>query len=257
MKAKLLNLAMGLTTAISFAQVGIGTLTPQATLHVAGANSTIRIESLDAVNSPTLNDGVKIAPLYVTGNGDISLAGNGFGTSSAEPLNFLIDVPNFIDDDPYGLGFGSGTVVNSNDSGETLVEGEIARVTLSVPQDATVEVKYGITLLVSGVDITTGALAYVVYDEAVSMQTYFSVDIDSNGLDATEKARRHGYKGQCYETNYGGSIGYPYMNSQGYLTLPAGTHELYFFGVVNDDASNYTSIGFGGDKDYLKIRVYN
>lgn len=138
-----------------------------------------------------------------------------------------------------------------------MTEGELTRISIDVPQDATIEVKYGITLLVAGADITTGSLFYVTYDQAVTMQTYFCVDINSDGLDAIEKARRHGYKGQSYETNYGGSIGYPYMNSQGYLTLPAGTHELYFFGTVHDAATSYTSVGFGGDKDYLKIRIYN
>ena len=229
MKAKLLTIIVALTSSIALAQVGIGTINPQSTLHVSGATSTIRIECLDALNSPTLNDGTKIVPLFVNGNGDISLAGSGFGSTETEPLNFLIDIPNFIDDDPYTLGFGTGTVVNNNDTGETFTEGEIARVSINVPQDATVEVKYGITLLISGSDISSGALSYVTYEQAVSMQTYFCVDVDSDGLDATEKARRHGYKGQSYETNYGGSIGYPYMNSQGYLTLPAGTHEFVLF----------------------------
>jgi len=47
------------------------------------------------------------------------------------------------------------------------------------------------------------------------------------------------------------------MNGQGYLTLTAGTHEIYFYGAVTDNAASYTSVGFGGATDYLKIRVYN
>lgn len=254
---KILLYTLFIYTTTSYAQLGIGTTNPQAELHLSGASSTIRIESLNSVNNPVLNDGSKIVPAFVDGNGDLSL-GVGHGSSSAEPLNFLIDVPNFIPDDPYSIGFDTGTVVNSNDTGETSVEGELVRISLTVPQNATVEVKYGITLLITGSDMSIGPpFVYATYDQAVSMQTYFCVDIDSDGLDATEKARRHGYKGQSYETNYGGTVGYPYMNSQGYLTLPAGSHELYFFGIVEDAPLSYTSVGFGGDKDYLKIRVYN
>jgi len=257
MNVKLLCIIVGLAASIAFAQVGIGTTDPQATLHVSGETSTIRIESLDAINNPVLNDGTKIVPLFVNGNGDISLTGNAYGISETEPLNFLIDIPNFIPDDPYNLGFGSGTVVNNNSSGETMVEGEIAKVSINVPQNATIEVKYGVTLLITGADITSGTLVYPSYNKAVGIQTFFCVDIDSDGLSDLEKSRCHGYKGLVYETNYGGNIGYPYLNSQGYLTLPAGTHELYFFGIVKDSESSYTSIGFGGGKDYLKIRVYN
>jgi hypothetical protein len=47
------------------------------------------------------------------------------------------------------------------------------------------------------------------------------------------------------------------MNGQAIFTVPAGTHTLYFYGQVRDDAASYTSVGFGGAQDYLKIRVYN
>ena len=256
MKIKAFNIVIALVSSIAFAQVGIGTLNPQVELHISGSKSTIRIESLNSENNPIINDGSKIIPLSVDGKGNVCFD-KGFGASEKEPLNFLIDVPNFIADDPYELGFGSGVVVNNNNSGETTAEGEIARIEIHVPHSATVEVKYGITLLIAGANIASGTLVYAAYNQTVSIQTYFCVDIDGNGLDVAEKARRHGYKGLSYETNYGGSIGYPYMNSQGYLSLPAGTHQLYFYGVVNDAANKHTSVGFGGDKDFLKIRVYN
>jgi len=75
-----------------FAQVGIGTENPQQELHVAGPTSTIRIESLNSTNEPILNDGVKLAPAFVTGNGDITLDPSGWNTGGGpgtnEPLNF-------------------------------------------------------------------------------------------------------------------------------------------------------------------------
>ncbi|WP_375238582.1 hypothetical protein [Aurantibacter sp.] len=251
-----ISLLLNLCFFVGVSQVGIGTITPEEELHIAGSTSTIRIDALNTSNNPTKNPTGKLVKAYVDANGDITF-GSGFGTAATEPLNFLIDVPNFIDDDPYTLGYGSGTVINSP-IGSTTVEGTIKTIPFNAPQDATVEVKYGITLLVAGNDLSTSVpTAYVTYEKAVTMVTYFCVDIDSNGLDATEKAIRHGYKGQSYETNYGGSIGYPYMNSQGYLTVPAGNHTLYFFGVTTSDSADLTSVGYGGDKDYLKIRIYN
>lgn len=239
-----------------FSQVGIGITLPEEELHVAGSTATIRIDALNSANKPLENPGGKNVKAFVDGNGDVTF-GAGTGSSVIEPLNFLIDIPDFIEDDPYTLGYGSGTVVNSP-IGSTVVEGTIKTIVFNVPVDATVELKYGVTLLVAGNDLSVNApTSYVTYDRAVSMVVYFCVDVGSNGLDTSEKAIRHGYKGQSYETNYGGSIGYPYMNSQGYLTLPAGTHTIYFFGEVISDAAGLTSVGFGGDKDYLKIRIYN
>jgi len=47
------------------------------------------------------------------------------------------------------------------------------------------------------------------------------------------------------------------MNSQGYANIPAGNHSLVFFGEIIDGTAKFTSAGFGGDLDYLKIRLYN
>ena len=240
-----------------YAQVGIGTLTPQEDLHITGATSTIRIEGLDATNNPTYNNGVDLAPVFVDGNGDIVL-GNGTGTSGQEPFNFLIDVPNFVPDDPYGLGVATGTVVNSDDLGQTEMEGQITTITFSVPQDAIVEVKYGITLLIVGNDISAGPpYFYVDYDQAVSMLTFFKIDLNNDGLDATELTKEYGHKAQYYATFNQGIVGYPYMNGQAYFTVSQGTHTLYFYGRIKDSATSYTSIGFGGAQDFLKLRVYN
>jgi hypothetical protein len=238
------------------AQVGIGTLTPQEDLHVSGTNATIRIESLNSTNNPTYNDGTKLAPVYVDGNGDVTL-GNGTGSSGTPTLNFLIDVPNFVPDDPYSLGLATGSVVNNGTSATSRTD-TIATVVFTAPQDAIVEVKYGITMVIVGNNLKMGCpCSYITFDQAVSMFTYFAVDLDSNGLSTAESTKLYGQKSQYYSTQNQGIIGYPYMNGQAYFTVTAGTHTLYFYGQVDDELASYTSVGFGGAQDYLKIRVYN
>jgi len=247
-----------LASSFAIAQVGIGTTNPQKELHIAGTTSTIRIEKLNSVNSAAFNDGVKISPVFVDGNGDLTLD-SGFGAAGVEPLNFLLDIPDFIPDDPYNpLGFnGSGTVVN-NPIGSSTAEGQIVSIPLTIPQSALIEVKYGVTVLIAGTDMQAGPpTAYTVGGETSTIFTYFRIDLDSDGLSAGEMAKKYGQKAQMYSTYPGGTIGYPYMNSQGYLSLPPGNHSIIFYGVVNDSTASFTSVGFGGTKDYLKIRVYN
>ena len=237
-------------------QVGIGTINPQQELHIAGDNSTIRIESLNSVNS-TYNDGVKLAPSFVDGNGNLSLFG-GSG-SGMLPLNFLLTVPNFIPDNPYGHippYDETGVVINS-----TTIQsenfGEIGTVLVTVPSDALIEIKYGVTTYIRGSDMTaTPPWTEPTQGEAVQIGIYFCIDIDNDGLNPVELNDKYGIKGMNYESSFGGIDGHPYMNGQGYMELPAGTHKIYFYGVVKDNTSSYTSVGFGGAEDYLKIRVY-
>jgi len=254
MKNVALTLIIFLPT-VALSQVGIGTTVPTEELHIAGASCTIRIESLNAVNNVN-NDGVKLAPVFVDGNGDLTITPpNGTG---GEPLNFLLDIPNFIPDNPLALPFDSGTVINNNAIGETSVEGVIHTVTFTVPQTAVVEIKYGVTIVITDIDMTVPPyLSYLTDNEARSIETFFCFDINDDGLDVTEKSKQYGQKAQFYASNSGGSLGYPYMNSQGYATLPPGTHSIHFFGIVNDAAASYTSVGFGGATDYLKMRIYN
>lgn len=245
--------AMLILPVFVFSQVGIGITTPSEELHIGGSTSTIRIESLNSINNIN-NDGVKLAPVYVDGNGDLTITPpNGTG---GEPLNFLLDIPNFIPDDPNLLGWGTGTIVNNNALGQISVEGAIHTLTFTVPQTAIVEVKYGVTIVITDIDLFLG-LSYITDNESRSIETFFCFDINNDGLSALEKSKQYGQKSQFYTSGWGGSLGYPYMNSHGYATLPPGTHSIHFFGVVNDAPLSFTSVGFGGATDYLKMRIYN
>jgi hypothetical protein len=241
-----------------YSQVGINTSSPQKALHVAGSSATIRIDKFNSTNSPSENDGMNLAPVYVDQNGDFVLS-DGLGGGGSSPIDFLIEDTNFITNDPYGIGVDSGYVVNSPDDGSTLVEQEIITLTLVVPQDALVEVKYGITVMLEGSDISSGILPYddVDYDQSIIFGSFFCIDIDGGGLNPAELANTYGRAGQYYETQYGGITNYTYLNGQAYLALEAGTYTVYLFGSVNDHGLSYTSVGYGGSMDLLKIRIYN
>ena len=158
---------------IGFGQVGIGTVDPQQTLHIAGEYSTIRIESLNAANS-TLNDGIKLAPAYVDGDGDISLLGS--GNSGSNPSNVLYSEPNIIPDDPFshGVGFETGVVLN-NDGSTDYAEMTLATATFTAPRSALLEIRYGVTTYVAGSDLTQDPSTWLepTEGEAIQIKIYF------------------------------------------------------------------------------------
>lgn len=253
---KILYITFLIFTCVIYSQVGIGTVNPQKDLHIAGTTSTIRIEKLDAVNSPTLNDGVKLAPVYVTENGDLTLTPPNYTTGGppavpGAPLNFLITIQNFIPDGPSGYG-----VVLNNPVGVTNASGLIHTEAFTAPQNALIEVKYGVTVLVSDQDINIAPSGFNDIS-ARNFKVYFYIDLNNDGLDAVELSKKYGVKGQCYASSNQGIIGYPYMNSHGYANIPAGNHSLKFFAETNDGTNLYTSVGFGGAQDFLKIRIFN
>jgi len=248
-----------IVTNISLAQaVGIGTTNPQKDLHVAGTASTIRIEKLDAINSSALNKGgTSLTPVFVDGDGELTLNPPGFIAGGGlppgvPPLNFLINVGNFIPDGANATG-----VVLNNPVGVTNASAQIIEVPFTSPQNALVEVKYGVTVVLSAGDLTVPTFTAFTDRCARIYQVYFCIDINSDGLSPLELSKRYGDKGQSYASLGQGIIGYPYMNSHGYANIPAGNHKLVFFAETIDGTSKFTSVGFGGDLDYLKIRLYN
>lgn len=243
----------------SFGQVGIGTTNPQQDLHVAGKTSTIRIEGLDDVNNP-LNDGPgNLTPVYVTNEGNLTLTPPRFGVNQL-PINFLVDNANFVPDNIMGLPApftNRGRVINSDASTESVTQ-LIHTVTITVPAASMIEVKHAMSISYSSTDLSAPPYtANFISDEKTrSYQTFFCFDINSDGLSAAEYNLQYGRKGQYYGSAKGGTRGFTYMNSQGYAVLPEGTHTIYFYGVVTDPPNTYTSIGFGGANEYLRIRVY-
>lgn len=239
-----------------FSQVGIGTATPQKDLHIAGTTSTIRIESLNSTNKPLLNVPPRLAPVYVTANGDLTLdppnynAGEGVGVN--EPLNFLISVPNFVPNGPYG----DGTVVANNTTVTSAVN-QITSVPFTSPQDALIEVRYAMTIDLSDQFLPAPAASTFADISARTVRCYYYIDLNNDGLDATELSKKYGLHGEAYTSYVQGSVGYAFIHGVGYGNIPAGNHSLVFYGETIDGNNRDTFVGFGGSSDYLKIRIYN
>lgn len=240
----------------TFSQVGIGTVNPQQELHIAGATSTIRIESLNSTNKPLLNVPPKLAPVYVNGNGDLTLNPPGFttggGVGTNQPLNFLISIPNFVPNGPYG----DGTVV-ANPTTTTFASNQIVSVPFTSPQEALIEVRYAMTIDLSDLFLPAAAASTFQDISARSVRCYFNIDLNNDGLDATELSKKYGLHGEAYTSFSQGSVGYAFIHGVGYGNIPAGNHSLVFFGESVDGNNRQTYIGFGGSSDYLKIRIYN
>lgn len=240
---------------IMCAQVGIGTTNPQSDLHVAGNTSTIRIESLNSVNDPTHNDGIKPSAAFVTNLGDITLkpsAINGSGPNgSTAPINFLLSLPNFIANGANNR----GVIVNNNTTATTTTNFIVA-VPFSSPSQALVEAKYSITSILSSTDLNVALTAFNDISTR-AIKYYFSIDINNDGLDALEASKKYGLNGQYYSSHTQGILGYSYTNGHGYTIIPPGNHSLHFFVEINDGPGKFTSVGIGGQDDTLKIRIYN
>jgi len=240
----------------SFAQVGIGTVDPQQDLHVAGTTSTIRIESQNSINEPLLNDGAELAPIFVTPDGDLTVypqGYNGGNLGDSEPLNFLISFENFIPNGPYG----DGTVVENSELITDSTPHQLVSVPFSSPQTALIEVRYVLTLDLSDEFLPQPAASAFNDISARTIHTYFYIDLNNDGLDATELSKVYGLHGEAYSSYSQGSVGYAFIHGVGYGGIPAGNHALVFFGETKDGANRKTYVGFGGSSDNLKIRIYN
>ena len=239
-----------------FAQVGIGTTTPQQDLHIAGSNTTIRVQSLNSTNKPLLNVPPRLAPVYVTANGDLTLNPPNYSVGESvgvnEPLNFLISIPNFVPNGPYG----DGTVVANNTTITSAVN-QIVAVPFTSPQDALIEVRYAMTIDLSDQFLPAPAASTFADISARTVRCYYYIDLNNDGLDAVELSKKYGLHGEAYTSYAQGSVGYAFIHGVGYGNIPAGTHSLVFYGETSDGNNRETYVGFGGSSDYLKIRIYN
>lgn len=220
--------------ASGFAQVGIGTTNPENDLHIAGSNSTIRIEGLNAANN-YLNDDVRV-PVYINSEGDFTLQNSVDNTNS---LHFIVQ--------------SSDNLANSQvlvDSPSSTVETQtfpIYNEVINSESNTYVEIKYNFSYAVYKTYDESSQTGTVITDgESRVIKTYFTIDDDPT---------QYGQISQIYYNRHSaGGTGYFFNNGHGYIPLTQGTHTIRFFAEVT--SASGTIVVVGGDQDSLKIRLY-
>lgn len=216
-----------------FGQVGIGTTNPQASLHIAGNKSTVRIDALNVDNN-ALNDGTKLAPTYIEKNGEITLSPSGTGISSIQ----IIDASS---------AFSERVVATNNNAPKTITNIYLYEITL--PSETFIEVKYSLSFNIFETYNTVNQTGVKIFDgEARQVKTYFTID---------EEPSRYGQISQnYYNILNGGGSGAFYNNGFAYISLPPGTYTLKFYADIGGHENNTTAVVFGGAESLLRIRFY-
>lgn len=214
-------------------QVGIGTTNPDAALHIAGEQATVRIESLNQANNP-LNDGVNLAPAYVKKNGEITL-------TSSEVITESIHI---IDASPA---FSQTMVATNNNTSSTVTN--IYNYQITLLSETFIEVKYSLSYNIFESYDSVNQTGVRIFDgQARQIKTFFTIDA---GVD------RYGQISQnYYNISTGGGPGTFYNNGFAYISLPPGTYTLNFFVDIAGHVDNTTAVVLGGAESLLRIRFY-
>ncbi|MEO9953445.1 hypothetical protein [Nonlabens sp.] len=205
-------------------RIGIVQDNPQATLHIGGSNSTVRIDAFNAVNN-TNNKGTVSKPVFVDSNGELSIEGSNVITQMVEDNTSFLSTP---------------VVIDNNSTGRTQVELYSTSVTLT--RDALVEVVYQ-----AGVTITDTS-NNLIYDGRPRLYRIYVL------IDGVKVA----YKGDAYtsRSSSGTAIvnGPFFLNGNGYVKLPGSvtgtTHDIKVYGEVYGNTAS-TRCTYGGNGDDL------
>lgn len=232
-------------SSITFAQVsgiGIGTSNPQQVLHLAGATGTVKVDGLNATNNTFNGGGVdKTYPLYVDGNGDLTLAlatfQNSDGTDALTTSTPLI----------------ATTLTELTTSTPAGVQRlQILPITVTVNRAAVLEIKYSISF-----DVLATAVTKIRDQYARRVSNYYTLD------DNTATARRYGQASKCYY-NFNQDLltpnaaqGTMFNSSTTYVNLTAGTHTIRLYGeLATGTSSRATVVNFAVDQDSVFMRLY-
>jgi hypothetical protein len=230
------------------AQVGVDTTDPQQTLHLGSNTGTVRVESLNGVNSP-----------YNAGDvdGDLDLTNNTYNlyvddlgnlTTEFRPL-YNSNGSDAVDDASIPVNF--VTLAASDPDGKADVQITLFEVTVARP--AILEVKYNLSF-----DVYLNPAKTVISDNyARRISTYFVV----SGVGT----RKYGPVSKCYSSGSTLSITGPMYNaSTAYIQLPAaGKYQIQFYGEVSSNVKGggggttsqaaYVEFATGYDAIFLRL----
>lgn len=207
--------------------VGINTFDPQQKLHIAGSDSSFRIEMLDSINNLS-NRNQGNAPLYVDSEGVLTLEFDLLYNNSGELVDPSLAASSIFQD------------------GVQNVDQLIFSETVTVDRPSYLEIKFSISFQVflnQNEDIITDQIARVV-------RNYFLL----NG----STVRKYGMTSKCYINSSLNGVNTTYFNNAStYIFLPAGTHTISFYGSVGSGSlTNSTYVIFGVAEDQLLMRLY-
>lgn len=216
------------------AQVGIGTTNPQETLHVAGSNSTIRVDGLSTTNHPA-NNGTDLADVKVNNNGNFVVA------PTPNNANILYTNSDYITT-PINIATGSLGEHNSSQLFKTPA--------FTLTQDAIVIIDYSCSYDVGDYDHT----GPIEDGKAKIIGTYFFL---GDGI-SPSVSDFYGNTAQVYtnlsEAGDTSATGFFYTNGSKIMFLSAGTYSVHVYGDVyatdgldNPKTSDSFSVDFGGD----------
>lgn len=160
-----------------YSQVGIGTTTPQETLHVAGETSTIRIEGLDSTNNIN-NNGVNVPTVGVDINGNLVIKEKSSILELEEPI-FMptivsITSTNSLASQTVFTGSTTTTATNTNLNINTGIGLTLTRPWGAGISDGRPKI-YGMRIAVNGVLVFRDAKTYTSHSSSGAITGYFTL----------------------------------------------------------------------------------
>ncbi len=219
------------TVSTGWAQaVGIGTSNPQALLHVAGENGTIRLEGLNSTNNSKNKGGDDLYNVVVDSDGNLSLSDLSGELFSDATLSSPVVLQTALDSD-----------VNSN---------ELYTKTFTLTQKAYVIITYYMSIEFESYD----GSAKIVDGRTKIAHNYWYLG-DGENPDTTKKYGMNStvYSNETCDT----ASGYIFNSRSVTMPLAAGTYSIHLNGEVNGGgltADAAFRVTFG-DMDRLDIHV--
>lgn len=246
-----------LTCGLLSAQVGVNTTSPQEELHVAGNNSTIRIEGLNSPNN-TLNLGANgNSRVFANANGDLVL-----GTAT-ETIAVLFNPNDYLlsaeDNNSTIVQTGQGSGYEQIGTPRLFGEG-LSQFTIT--RNAIVEINYAISwrMRKNNTRLLDDGAARIVQTFMVLYKLDAPAGVVSTDLEGNPiiLGGALGLNGQFYSNNTepNGAEGYFHNTGTDYVSLGPGVYRPLFFAQVA--VSNAMGVGavkiwFGGANDEVQI----